>query len=99
MELTGKAALVTGGTKGIGRAIAQALVRKGTNVVITARHSADLESAVAELNAIDRGQAVGFSCDVRVHSEVRFLFENLIKTFQRFDVLVNNAGIGVFGSV
>ena len=62
-------------------------------------HAADLENAVAELNAIDRGRAVGFSCDVRVHTEVRFLFENVIKTFQRIDVLVNNAGIGIFGSV
>ena len=99
MELNGKTALVTGGTKGIGRAIAESLIREGANVVITARHSADLENAVAELNAIDRGRAVGFSCDVRVHSQVRSLFENAIKTFQRIDVLVNNAGIGIFGSV
>ena len=99
MELNGKTALVTGGTKGIGRAIAESLIREGANVVITARHSADLENAVAELNAIDRGRAVGFSCDVRAQSQVRSLFENAIKTFQRIDVLVNNAGIGIFGSV
>jgi len=99
MELTGKTALVTGGTKGIGRAIAESLIRGGANVVITARHAADLESAVTELNAIDRGQAVGFSCDVRDHLEVRSLVENVIKTFKRIDVLVNNAGIGIFGSV
>ena len=99
MELTGKTAVVTGGTKGIGRAIAESLIREGANVVITARHSADLENAVAELNAIDRGRAVGFSCDVRDHSEVRSLIENVIKSFKRIDVLVNNAGIGIFGSV
>ena len=99
MELNGKTAVVTGGTKGIGRAIAESLIREGANVVITARHSAVLENAVAELNAIDRGRAVGFSCDVRDHSEVRSLIENVIKSFKRIDVLVNNAGIGVFGSV
>jgi 3-oxoacyl-[acyl-carrier protein] reductase len=99
MELTGKTAVVTGGSKGIGRAIAGSLIRAGTNVIITGRHAADLENVVSELNVIDRGRAVGFSCDVRDHSEVRSLIENVIKTFKRIDVLVNNAGIGVFGSV
>jgi NAD(P)-dependent dehydrogenase (short-subunit alcohol dehydrogenase family) len=96
MELNGKTAVVTGGTKGIGRAIAESLIREGANVVITARHAAYLENAVAELNAIDRGRAVGFSCDVRDHLEVRSLVKNVIKTFKRIDVLVNNAGIGIF---
>jgi 3-oxoacyl-[acyl-carrier protein] reductase len=99
MELKGKTAVVTGGTKGIGRAIAESLIFDGANVVITARHAADLESAVGELNALDRGHAVGFVCDVRDHSEVRSLVQKVIKTFQSIDVLVNNAGIGVFGSV
>jgi len=50
MNLTGKTAIVTGGTKGIGRAIAESLVNAGVNVSISARHESEIERAVAELN-------------------------------------------------
>src|ERR687894_294963 len=56
MNLEGKAAVVTGSTKGIGRAIAEALVREGVNVCVSARSEDEVERAVAELNEIERGR-------------------------------------------
>ena len=99
MELQGKTAIVTGGTKGIGRGIAEALLSVGVNVCLSARHETEIERTVAELNSIGEGRAVGFVCDVRNHDEVRSLLENANNTFGGIDILVNNAGIGIFNSV
>ena len=99
MELQGKTAIVTGGTKGIGRGIAEALVGAGVNVCLSARHEAEIERAVAELNSIGEGRVAGFVCDVRNYDEVRSLLENANNTFGGIDILVNNAGIGIFNSV
>ena len=99
MELQGKTAIVTGGTKGIGRGIAEALLRVGVNVCLSARHEAEIERTVVELNSIGEGRAVGFVCDVRNHDQVRSLLENANNTFGGIDILVNNAGIGIFNSV
>jgi len=99
LELQGKTAIVTGGTKGIGRGIAEALLSVGVNVCLSARHETEIERTVAELNSIGEGRAVGFVCDVRNHDEVRSLLENANNTFGGIDILVNNAGIGIFNSV
>jgi 3-oxoacyl-[acyl-carrier protein] reductase len=99
LELQGKTAIVTGGTKGIGRGIAEALVRVGVNVCLSARHEAEIERAVADLNRIGEGRAAGFVCDVRNYDEVKSLLENANNTFGGIDILVNNAGIGIFNSV
>ncbi len=99
MELQGKTAIVTGGTRGIGRGIAEALVRAGVNVCLSARHEGEIERAVADLNSIGEGRAAGFVCDVRNYDEVRSLLENAKNTFGGIDILVNNAGIGIFNSV
>ena len=97
MNLKNKVALVTGGTKGIGRGIAEALLREGCRVVITARDAADIRMAETELGAL--GAARGFVCDVRQYEQVRNLFEQLEEDFETVDILVNNAGIGIFASV
>ena len=65
MDLAGKTAIVTGGTKGIGRAITESLVSAGVNVSISARHEDEIDRAVAELNKAGSGRAAGFFCDVR----------------------------------
>jgi 3-oxoacyl-[acyl-carrier protein] reductase len=95
----GKAAIVTGSTKGIGRAVAEALVREGMNVCVSARRDEEVERAVAELNGIDRGRVTGAVCDVRDYDEARALVEHAAAEFGGVDVLVNNAGIGHFGRV
>src|SRR5215471_922604 len=87
-----KSAIVTGGTKGIGRAIAAALLFEGLSVCITSRHQAEIDQAVGELG----GEATGFVCDVRDYDQVRALIDHTLEKQGALDVLVNNAGIGVF---
>src|SRR4029078_2912622 len=82
MNLSGNTAIVTGGTKGIGKAIAESLARAEANVVVSARTSGDVQLAIAELTRIAPGRVAGFPCDVRSHEQVRSLFQNTIDTFQ-----------------
>lgn len=99
MDLTGKTAIVTGGTKGIGRAIAESLVRAGVNVSISARNQIEIDRAAAELNAVGTGRAAGFVCDVRDDTQVKIYFAQTVEQFGGLDILVNNAGIGSFAPV
>ena len=99
MKLSGKSAIVTGGTKGIGRAIAEALVREGANVCIGARHVDEIERAVDELSRAGEGRVTGAACDVRDYGEVQALVEHAMAEFGGLDLLVNNAGVGLFGRV
>jgi 3-oxoacyl-[acyl-carrier protein] reductase len=99
MELKGKTAVVTGGTKGIGRAIANSLVLAGLNVVISSRNPAEIKTAVADLNQANRDRVGGVVCDVRDYAQVQSLFQYALATFDGVDILVNNAGIGIFESV
>ena len=99
MDLKGKTAVVTGGTKGIGRAIAESLINAGVNVSLSARHEREIERAVAELNDARRGRAAGFFCDVRDDAQVKAFFAQTVEQFGGVDILVNNAGIGMFESV
>lgn len=99
MDLNGKVAIVTGGSKGIGRGIAEALVRKGINVVISARQRNEIDKAVQELNTLREGSTTGIVADVCNYAQVQALFERAVSLFGGVDILVNNAGIGVFGLV
>lgn len=99
MNVNGKAAIVTGATKGIGRAIAEALAREGMDVCVSARNADEVERTVDELNGLSEGRVAGVVCDVREHDEVKALVEHTVAEFGGLDVLVNNAGIGIFGRV
>jgi NAD(P)-dependent dehydrogenase (short-subunit alcohol dehydrogenase family) len=94
-DLSKKIAVVTGATKGIGRAIAESLVTAGARVVITARHEDEIARAVSQLNALGPGSATGHVCDVRNYDQVKSIFAKL----DGVDILINNAGIGLFGTV
>src|SRR5258706_3804372 len=95
MNLKDKTAIVTGGTRGIGRAIAAALVKEGLSVCITARNQNEIDKAVSELGA----KTIGFVCDVRNYEQVRALIAYTVKELGGLDILVNNAGIGIFATV
>ncbi|HLE62717.1 MAG TPA: SDR family oxidoreductase [Pyrinomonadaceae bacterium] len=99
MDIEDKVAVVTGGTKGIGQAIAKALVNAGAKVYIGARNAAEIEATVQDLNALGAGRAAGGVCDVRDYEQVKTIFHDVISKFGGLDILVNNAGIGIFGSV
>jgi 3-oxoacyl-[acyl-carrier protein] reductase len=95
IDLSNKIAIVTGGTKGIGRAIAESLVAAGASVAITARHEDEITKAVSQINRRSRGLAKGYVCDVRDYNQVKSLFADV----GAVDILVNNAGVGIFASV
>jgi len=91
-NLTGKVAVVTGSTKGIGLAIAERMVNEGASVVISARTASDVADVAGRLG----DQAVGIPCDVADAGECARLIEGTVERFGRLDVLVNNAGFGIF---
>jgi NAD(P)-dependent dehydrogenase (short-subunit alcohol dehydrogenase family) len=94
-KLDGKVALVTGGNRGIGKAIAGGLGREGAALVLAARDAARLEQAAAELvesGAAARGSVLAVTTDVTDEAQVETLFARTLERFGRLDVLVNNAG-------
>jgi len=99
MDLKNKTAIVTGGTKGIGRGIAEALIREGVSVCISARHQREIDKAVSELNGSKEGSAIGLVCDVRRHEQVKALIDHTVKELGGLDILINNAGVGTFETV
>jgi 3-oxoacyl-[acyl-carrier protein] reductase len=98
-ELGGRAAIVTGGSKGIGYAIAQALAAAGVNVAISARNEEELQRAADALNGEGGGRVVGVRCDQRSHDDVKRLVQRTVEQFGRLDILINNAGVGAFAAV
>lgn len=92
MRLKDKVAIVTGGGKGIGKAIAKAFVSEGATVVIGATTLSKLEEAVKEFEAMG-GKAKAIQTDVSDEQQVIRLVSETIKTFGKIDVLVNNSGI------
>ena len=97
MNLQNKIAIVTGGTKGIGRAIAESLAREGISVCISARVQTEIDETREELSSL--GQVTGFKTDVRDYDEVKALINHTVKELGGLDILINNAGIGIFESV
>ena len=93
--LLDKVAVVTGGTKGIGFAIAESLAKSGAAVFICGRSETEVRAAVHKLTAA--GRAAGDVCDVRDEDQVRKMLAECERTFGGIDILVNNAGMGVFG--
>ncbi len=95
MDLDGRVAVVTGGTRGIGRAIAEDLLDNGARVVVGARTEADVHQAAEEMGENARGVV----CDVRDPEDCRALVDTAVEAFGGLDILVNNAGIGIFKTV
>jgi len=99
MELTGKTAIVTGGTRGIGRAVAEALVKEGVNVCLSARSRKEIDETLRTLSDMEGGHVTGIVADVRVYTQIQALVELCALHFGGLDILVNNAGIGMFQTV
>lgn len=94
-RLDGKIALVTGGGRGIGRAIALALAGEGCGVAVASRTKCEIDLVASEIeNLGSRGLAV--TTDVSEPAEVNRMVEEILELFGRIDILVNNAGIAIF---
>ena len=95
-ELSGRVALVTGGTKGIGQAVALALAEAGASVMVSARTTSEVERVVREMEEAFPDRIAGMPCDVRRPDSCRELIEQTTQRFGGLDILVNNAGVGIF---
>ncbi len=95
-DLTGKTAIITGGTQGLGFGMACALAAYGCNVVITARTKSKVDDAVEDLNEnyCKGGRALGIAADSSKMENVQMVIDETVKEFGALDILINNAGIG-----
>ncbi len=92
VDLAGKVALVTGGSEGIGLAVASHLAAAGADVVLTSRSADRARAAASNVG----GRVVGMACDVRDYQACEALMSAVGERFGRLDVLINNAGLGIF---
>ncbi len=88
LSLSGKVALVTGGSRGIGFATAKILSKNGASVVITAKNQERLEKSASEIP-----NAIGVVADIRNRNDVKNVVNKTVEKFGKLDILVNNAGI------
>lgn len=98
-QLKDKVAVVTGGTRGIGYSIAEALLAEGAKVFICGRDAAVLKSALERLGGAAKDCVAGITADMRKYEDCRALIHAAAKRFGGLDILVNNAGIGIFKPV
>jgi 3-oxoacyl-[acyl-carrier protein] reductase len=98
-QLKMKTILITGGSKGIGFGIAEVLIKEDWKVAITGRNTEQVEAAAKKLNAIKKDHALGIVADVRNYQQQQAAVEKILQAWGQLDVLVANAGIGIFGSI
>ena len=99
MTTTQRAALITGGSKGIGRGIAETLAASGFNVLITARNAEEVRRTAEQLDGAYEGRVLGVACDVRDAAQQRDAVARAVEAFGGLDLLVANAGVGRFSSI
>ena len=100
-ELRSKTAFITGGTKGIGYGIAEALMKEGINVAITGRTLATTQKAAERLNSnsLNNASAIGLAADVRNYESLQNAIKEVNGKFGKVDIVIANAGVGHFGPV
>src|SRR4051794_32428145 len=105
ISLQGRSAIITGGSKGLGLAIATQFIASGANVAIAARGRAALDEAVQALSgsgaasgANTRGRVIGVAGDVAKATDVKRMFDEAMQAFGKIDIVVNNAGVSRAGA-
>ena len=98
-NLDTKIAFVTGGSKGIGYGIAEALSNLGVKVAITSRKKEEAEKAAKQITSNGKGEVIGLEADVRNFDSQKKAIDEVTKKWGQLDILVANAGVGKFGSI
>lgn len=98
-DLKNKTALITGGSKGIGFGIAEALLKLGMKVALTSRSQKSADQAVNKLKEMKAGEVMGLEADVRKYADQEKAVKAVVGKWGSIDVVVANAGIGYFGSI
>ena len=98
-DLTGKCAVITGGSKGLGQAMAAGLASAGANLVLVSRNESEAQTAAAQLVDEYGCQAFGFAADVSSQSEMELMAESALESLGKIDILINSAGINTRGSI
>ena len=92
ISLSGRSAIVTGGSKGLGYAIAMEFARSGADVAIAARGREALDQAVKDVRAVAKGKVIGLTGDVGVPADIKKIYDEAVRAFGKIDIVVNNAG-------
>ncbi|MCX5774466.1 MAG: 3-hydroxybutyrate dehydrogenase [Fusobacteria bacterium] len=95
MDMTGKVALITGSTKGIGKGVAELFAKSGANVVVVGRNQDEANAVAKEISEKFGKEALGLKMDVSVEAEITAGFKKITEKFGRLDALINNAGIQI----
>jgi len=98
-DLTGRTAIVTGGSKGLGFSMASALASAGADVVIVSRHQTEAADVAKQIAADHGRRAIGLQADVAKEADTAAMAERTMTEFGRIDILINNAGINIRGPI
>lgn len=98
-RLVGRVALITGGSKGLGEAMAAGLASAGADVAVASRHGDEAGAAAQRIASDHKGNAIGIECDVTDNDSVKRMVDRTLSQFGRIDILINNAGINIRGPI
>ena len=98
-DLSGKSAIITGGSKGLGLAMAAGLASAGANIMLVNRNASEGAQAANELSAMYRTKAISFGADITDKEQTEAMAELAAKTFGKVDILINSAGINIRGAI
>jgi NAD(P)-dependent dehydrogenase (short-subunit alcohol dehydrogenase family) len=99
MKLDGRVAIVTGGTKGLGKSMAEGLAEAGARIAIVSRHADQAAEVALSITEASGQAAKGYGCDVTVPEQVEALVAEVLADFGQIDILINNAGINTRGAI
>jgi NAD(P)-dependent dehydrogenase (short-subunit alcohol dehydrogenase family) len=98
-DLHDRVAIVTGGSKGLGKAMAAGLASAGANLVLISRNQAEIEAAATEISRDYGVQAIGLQADVASEDQVQGVVDTCVEKFGKVDILINNAGVNIRGPI
>ena len=98
-DLSGRSAIITGGSKGLGKAMAAGLASAGANVLVSSRHGDEAAEAAEQIAADHGHQAISIEADVTSPEQVEAMVQASLDAFGKIDILINNAGINIRGPI